>query len=84
MVIASMINELLLRACLNRDIPSSELLRMLRPVQNLQGEERIAFQNQIAKEIEAKYPYRPGREPNTETIAEEQAFSDNTPKETLR
>ena len=45
---------------------------MLQPFQKLQGEKRIDSQNQVAEEIEAKYPYRPGRIPKTETAAEEQ------------
>ena len=72
-------NKELLHAFLYRAIPTSEFLAMSEPLDNLQGEERITFQNQLAKEIEAKYPLDPEWAPKTKTSAPDTAETNNSP-----
>lgn len=45
------------------------MLEMLKPLEGLCGAGRIAMQNRIAEEIETKYPYEPGREPEPAEVA---------------
>jgi hypothetical protein len=52
------INERLLLACSTRAIPHSEVLAMIKPLAHLNGEARLRMQNQIADEIERRYPLR--------------------------
>ena len=61
------LNRNLLRAYVERNIHINVFLKLLDPVKGLEGEEREAFQNQVAEKIEKEYPYRPGKEPKEES-----------------
>lgn len=52
------INRKLLMATHTREIPISEVVERFQKLKGTTGEERIALQNQIAREIEAEYPLR--------------------------
>ena len=52
------INENLLNATLEREVPHSDLLVLTEPIEDLEGEERTNMQNKIAEEIRRKYPLR--------------------------
>ena len=56
------INERLLIATTTRAVPHEDVLAMMKPLKNLDGEERLRLQNQIAEEIERKYPLRQDKE----------------------
>ena len=58
------LNRNLLRAYNERQIRTNDFLERLKPVEPLEGDERVAMQDKIAKEIEAEYPYRPGKGPD--------------------
>lgn len=54
----SVFNEKLLMAWYERDIPDSDLIELTDPLDNLDGEERIDYQNRLADYITEKYPLR--------------------------
>lgn len=58
------LNRNLLRAYNERQIHIKDFLERLQPVKLLEGDEWVAMQDRIAKQIEAEYPYRPGKGPD--------------------
>ncbi len=52
------VHERLLKACRTHQVPHRELLELFRPIKGTVGEERRKLQDQIADEIERKYPLR--------------------------
>lgn len=51
------------KACSEREVPTSLLVEQYYQYKHKPEEEQIEVKNQFAKEIEAAYPYKPGREP---------------------
>ena len=51
-------NEKLITAWYERDIPDSDLFDLTEPLDNMDGEERINYQNRIADLIMKDYPLR--------------------------
>ena len=54
------------RALTLHDVPTSALIDHLEQLRGKPDEEQIAMKDRFALEIEATYPYRPGREPKEE------------------
>lgn len=54
------------RACVEREVPTSVLLNYLEQLRGKPDEEQIAMKDRFALEIEATYPYKPGKEPKEE------------------
>lgn len=72
----SNINESYLEAWSSRAVPTSKLLENAKRLDGLEGEERRRMFITLAKEIEEKYPYKPGMDPDMPGIpVAEVAFS---------
>lgn len=59
-------NERYCKACMERIVPTSIRLEHLERLKGLSDEEQIALKEQLAAEIEATCPYKPGLKQTTE------------------
>ena len=63
-------NESYMKVCTERNVPLSVKRAVAMQIKDLSPEEQDSIREEWAKKIEATYPYKPGREPQTSQIIE--------------